>query len=45
LEEVIGALLSHEMRRKLVNDQANRLVVRLEPKRGMDKSKENVRDK
>jgi hypothetical protein len=36
-EEVTGSLLSHEMRRKPVNDQADGLVARLEPERGRDK--------
>jgi hypothetical protein len=30
LKEVTGALLSHETRRKPINDQANKLVVRSE---------------
>jgi hypothetical protein len=39
LEEVTGALLSHETRRKLLNDQADGLVVRSAPKSVKDKSK------
>jgi hypothetical protein len=38
-EEVTGSLLSHETRRKPVNDQADGLVARFEPKRGRDKFK------
>jgi hypothetical protein len=38
-EEVTGSLLSHEMRRKPVNDQADGLVARFNPKHGRDKFK------
>lgn len=36
-----GALLSHKMTRKPVNDQIDRLVARSEPKRERDKFKGN----
>jgi hypothetical protein len=41
-EEVTGSLLSHETRRKPINDQADGLVARLEPKRGRDKFKGKI---
>jgi hypothetical protein len=39
LEDVTGALLSHKMTRKPVNDQIDSLVARFESKRERDKSK------
>lgn len=40
------SLLSHETQKKLVNDQADGLVMRFDPKRERDKSKgKNVRGK
>jgi hypothetical protein len=45
-KEVTGSLLSYKTWRKLVNNQANRLVTRFEPKHERDKFKgKNARDK
>jgi hypothetical protein len=45
LEEVIGALWSLETIKKPMNDHANGLVVRYEPKYGRNKSKNEERQK